>query len=91
MAKVIIAKRTNVNPTSGLQRWKISPEDAGTIIHWLGGTDQIRKFRQHKDGGFGFSTGCGYAIVDADLLGGTGDGKAERKFQDDTGFRVTTR
>lgn len=91
MAKVIIAKRTNVNPTSGLQRWKISPEDAGTIIHWLGGTDQIRKFREHKDGGFGFSSGGGYAIVDADLLGGTGDGKAERKFQDDTGFRVTTR
>ena len=92
MRNTIHAKRTNVQPHSGLQRWKISKTDAPIILDWLGhDRSQIRSYRAHKDGGFGFSTGCGYAIFDSDLLGGNGDGTAERRFEQETGYQVVGR
>lgn len=90
MNKTIHAKRVNVHPTSGMQRWKISKKDAPIILDWLDhDVSKIRKYRVHKDGGFGFSTGCGYAIFSADLLGGDGDGTAERRFEDETGYTIS--
>ena len=92
MIKTIHAKRTNVRPHSGLSRWKISKTDAPIILDWLNDdVSKIRSFRKHKDGGFGFSTGGGYAIFDSDLLGGNGDGTAESQFEDETGYQVIAR
>lgn len=92
MIKTIHAKRTNVRPHSGLCRWKISKTDAPIILDWLNDdVSKIRSFRKHKDGGFGFSTGGGYAIFDSDLLGGNGDGTAENQFEDETGYQVIAR
>lgn len=42
----------------------------------------VRKYRVNKRGRVTFKHGCGYSILDADLLGGTGDGQALRQFQD---------
>ena len=92
MIKTIHAKRTNVRPHSGLSRWKISKTDAPIILDWLGhDRSKIRSFRAHKDGGFGFSTGGGYAIFDSDLLGGNGDGTTENQFGQETGYQVIAR
>lgn len=92
MIKTIHAKRTNFHPHSGLQRWKISKTDAPIILDWLNDdVSKIRSFRKHKDGGFGFSTGCGYAIFDSDLLSGNGDGEEARRFEDETGYQVVGR
>ena len=92
MIKTIHAKQVSENPMSGLRRYHISSEDALIILGWLGyDMSQIRSYRGHKSGGFGFSTGCGYAIFDADLLGGNGDGTAERRFEDETGYQVVGR
>lgn len=76
-------KLVNENPYTGLRRWKVSKHDAPVILDFLNGdTSKIRSYRSHKDGGFGFSSGVGYAIIDADLLGGTGSGEAENRFRD---------
>ena len=91
MLKTIRVKHVSTNPTSGYMRWHVKPEDAGIIIHWLQDVKKIRSFREHKNGGFGFGTGCGYAIFDADLLGGNGDGTTERRFEDETGYQVIGR
>lgn len=92
MIKTIHAKRVNVHPASGMQRWKISKTDAPIILDWLNhDVSKIRKYRAHKDGGFGFSTGGGYAIFSADLLGGDGGGSEERRFEDETGYQVIAR
>lgn len=92
MNKAIRVKHVSTNTTSGYMRWHVSPEDAQIILDWLDNdTSQIRAYRGHKNGGFGFGTGCGYAIIDADLLGGNGDGTTERRFEDETGYQVIGR
>ena len=85
MLNRIEIKRVNIDKHSGRQRWHVKPEGAKIILDFHNGdTSKIRAYRAHKNGGFGFSTGCGYAILDADLLGGTGDGNAERRFSNET-------
>lgn len=90
MNKTITIKAVSEDPTSGRIRWHVKREDAWTILSFLDhGTSKIRGYRSHKSGGFGFSTGCGYAIFDDDLLGGNGDGKAERRFEQETGYTIS--
>lgn len=90
MNKTITIKAVSEDPTSGRIRWHVKREDAWTILSFLDhDTSKIRGYRSHKSGGFGFSTGCGYAIFDDDLLGGNGDGTAERRFEDETGYTIS--
>lgn len=44
--------------------------------------DVVRKYRVNKRGNVTFKHGFGYAILDADLFGGDGDGTTERRFRD---------
>lgn len=90
--RTITIKHVSENPMTGAQRWKVSPEAAFTIMSWLDGdTSKIRSYRAHKDGGFGFTTGIGYAIFDDDLLGGNGDGRTEKRFHEEYGVYLITR
>lgn len=81
------------NPTSGARRWEVPVNHVFTIESWLEGQgktlgDAVRGIRYRKNGSFSFVTGGGYAIFDADLLGGNGDGRAESKFESDTGYTL---
>lgn len=92
MIKTINVKQVTEHPLTGMRRYHVKPDDARIILDWLGhDRSQVRSYRAHKSGGFGFSTGCGYAIFDADLLGGNGDGTAERRFEQETGYQVVGR
>ena len=87
--KTIRPTRQSVDPMTGRQRWRLNRRDAATLLEYLeGDTSRIRGSRGvRKDGTIHFTTGCGYAIMDADLLGGNGDGRAERAFND-AGYSV---
>ena len=83
----ITCSRQSVNPHSGVTRWRINAKDAALLVaqEWfdVSGVRGSRGVR--KDGTLHFTTGVGYAIIDADLLGGSGDGRAER-VANDAGF-----
>ena len=82
-----VIKTVSTNPTSGLMRGKVSPELASIVLDYLeGDPSKIRAYRTHKNGGFGLSYGGGYDVIDADLLGGNGDGAEMRKFEIATGI-----
>lgn len=53
------------------------------LIKWFGSEEkllsEVRDVYETNDAIY-FVTGCGYAIFDADLLGGNADGETERKF-----------
>lgn len=85
----ITAKRMSTHPVTGLQRFKINAKDTAKLMEWDEfDPSQVRGSRGvRKDGTLHFTTGVGYAIFDADLLGGTGDGSAERRFRD-AGFII---
>ena len=87
--QVVKVMRESVNPMSGAMRWRIPARSVKTLMEWEGfDIDRVRGCRGvRKDGTIHFTTGCGYAIFDADLLGGNGDGMAERRFND-AGFRI---
>ena len=80
--RVIRVSEVSVNPMSGVTRWRIPARDVKTLMEWEGfNIDHVRGCRGvRKDGTIHFTTGGGYAIFDADLLGGNGDGMAERRF-----------
>jgi hypothetical protein len=56
------------------------------LLSWYGNDEEnlLRNVRSSviSDGYLYFVTGCGYRIFSADLLGGTADGEAERKFEE---------
>ena len=83
----ITCRQQSVNPQSGVTRWRISAKDTALLVaqEWFD-VSRVRGSRGvRKDGALHFTTGVGYAIVDADLLGGSGDGRAER-VANDAGF-----
>lgn len=75
-----------VCPTCGIYQESIDLKDLEIIGDFL--TEQgkditaIRDLRITATGRALWSHGCGYAIIDDDLLGGSGDGRTERKFRD---------
>lgn len=84
MTTHITPQLVSENSFSGARRWKLNKRDAATLVAWedfditkVRGSHGVR-----KDGTIHFTTGGGYAIFDADLLGGTGDGAAERRAND---------
>ena len=83
----ITCKQQSVDPHSGVTRWRINAKDAALLVaqEWFD-VSRVRGSRGvRKDGTLHFTTGVGYAIIDADLLGGSGDGRAER-VANDAGF-----
>lgn len=84
MNKHISPKLISENKFTGARRWKLNRRDTATLMS-LEGFDvtKVRGSRGvRKDGTIHFTTGVGYAIFDADLLGGNGDGSAERRAND---------
>lgn len=77
------------NIYTGAQRWSINAKNVAKLLTWDGfDITKVRGSRGiRKDGSIHFTTGCGYAIFDADLLGGNGDGTAERNFNN-AGFTI---
>ena len=90
------ARVTYENQFTGLRTVELSHEAERVVRDWLQGRgleleDVARRPRRNKRGHFTFATGCGYAVVDADLLGGDGSGAAEREFNIATGRTVRIR
>lgn len=90
------ARVTYENPTSGLRTIELSREAEHAVRSWLDGRgvdldDVARRGRRNKRGRFTFACGVGYAVVDADLLGGNGDGTMERLFENETGNVIRVR
>lgn len=55
------------------------------LLEWHGGHDKMLahvRDAYERDGWLWFVSGCNYAILDKDLLGGTGDGERQRAFDD---------
>ena len=83
----IACRRQSVDPCSGVTRWRINARDTALLVaqEWFD-VSRVRGSRGvRKDGTLHFTTGVGYAIIDKDLLGGNGDGRAERA-ANDAGF-----
>lgn len=83
----ITCRQKSVDPQSGVTRWRINAKDTALLVaqEWFD-VSRVRGSRGvRKDGTLRFTTGLGYAIIDADLLGGNGDGRAERA-ANDAGF-----
>lgn len=69
------------NPVSGMRRWAIldTQYDRLNAVYEDLGLGELKEYMRnyrHSDrkGTHNFSTGCGYSIFDADLLGGDADG-----------------
>ena len=66
-------------------------EEAKLVQDWLAaqGKEPRKAIRDYKPtvGGFSFGHGGGYAILDADMLGGNGDGLTQSRFLQETGIR----
>lgn len=82
-----MSDRITLNPSlvsenryTGVRRWKLNKWDTARLVTWEGfDVTKVRGSRGvRKDGTLHFTTGLGYAVIDADLLGGNGDGKAEQ-------------
>ena len=83
----ITCRQQSRDPQSGVTRWRISAKDTALLVaqEWFD-VSRVRGSRGVRKGGtLHFTTGVGYAIIDADLLGGNGDGRAERA-ANDAGF-----
>lgn len=86
-----------VNPVTGLQTMQLSREATRAVAEWHAshGRDVLDIARRPgmrrampRNGRLSFKCGGGYAIFDADLLGGNGDGSAERAFEEWSGFSL---
>lgn len=90
------ARVTYENPSSGLRTIELSREAEHAVRVWLDGRgvdmdDVARRGRRNTRGRFTFKCGVGYAVVDADLLGGNADGRTEREFENETGHYIRVR
>lgn len=90
------ARVTYLNKYTGGRTIELSPETEQVVRDWLQGRgveleDVARRGRRNKRGRFTFGCGIGYAVIDADLLGGNGSGELERAFNNDTGRYIHVR
>ena len=84
------------NKYSGGRTIELSHETERVVRDWLQGRglkleDVARRGRHNKRGHFTFGCGLGYAVIDADLLGGNGSGELEREFNNATGRYIAIR
>lgn len=78
---------------TGVRTFAIHPNDWPLVEKFyhergLNPTDHIRNHRVNSIGHHTFRGGLGYDVIDADLLGGNGDGKAHKQFERFTGKYV---
>lgn len=77
-------KVTSENPMTGLRRIRVPKqhvENLREIIKFEFNQDLpevVRNYRESKNGWISFNCGVGYAVIDADLLGGNADGEREQ-------------
>lgn len=81
------------NPMTGIRTFAIHPNDWPLVEKFyhergLNPTDHIREHRVNSIGHHTFRGGLGYDVIDADLLGGNGDGRLHKQFERDTGRYV---
>ncbi|PMB89424.1 hypothetical protein [Varibaculum cambriense] len=81
------------NPMTGVRTFAIHPNDWPLVEKFyhdrgLNPADHIRNHRVNSAGQHTFRGGLGYDVIDADLLGGTGDGRLHREFERTTGRYV---
>lgn len=84
------------NKYSGGRTIELSHEAERVVRYWLQRRgleleDVARRPRRNKRGHFTFGCGLGYAVIDADLLGGNGSGELEREFNNETGRYIAIR
>ena len=84
---IYYARTISENPYTGAHRWELSPSAERAVAAFLATKGETldgtaRAFRRSANGAARFTTGVGYAIFDADLLGGDGSGAREREFYD---------
>ena len=81
MLTKIEVKMVSQDRWTGKRRYRIAKRDVAKLMSWDGfDITKVRGSRGvRKDGTIHFTTGVGYAVFDADLLGGNGDGTAERR------------
>ena len=90
MSRKLHARVTYENPDTALRTIELSHEAWFTVASWLESqghddpTSVPRKYRVNKRGLVTFKCGVGYAVIDDDLLGGSGDGRTENRFRDET-------
>ena len=92
----LAARVTYENQFSGSRTIELSYEAEFWVRDWLQGRgleleDVARRPRRNKRGHFTFGCGIGYAVIDADLLGGNGSGETERAFNTETGRYIHVR
>lgn len=90
------ARVTYLNKYTGVRTIELSRETERAVRDWLQGRgveleDVARRGRRNKRGHFTFGCGAGYAVIDADLLGGNGSGELERAFNNETGRYIHVR
>ena len=90
------ARVTYENQLTALRTIELSYEAELWARDWLEGRgvkleDVARRPRRNKAGRFTFACGVGYAVIDADLLGGNGSGETERAFNTETGRYIHVR
>ena len=78
---------------TGVRTFAIHPNDWPLVEKFyhdrdLNPAEHIRDHRVNSAGQHTFKGGLGYDVIDADLLGGTGDGRLHREFERDTGRYV---
>lgn len=81
------------NPMTGVRTFAIHPNDWPLVDKFyhdrgLNPADHIRNHRVNSAGQHTFRGGLGYDVIDADLLGGTGNGRLHREFERNTGRYV---
>ncbi|MDU5316011.1 MAG: hypothetical protein E6121_02545 [Varibaculum cambriense] len=81
------------NPMTGVRTFAIHPNDWSLVEKFyhdrgLNPADHIRNHRVNSAGQHTFRGGLGYDVIDADLLGGTGNGRLHREFERNTGRYV---
>ena len=81
------------NPMTGVRTFAIHPNDWPLVEKFyhdrgLNPADHIRNHRVNSAGQHTFRGGLGYDVIDADLLGGTGNGRLHREFERTTGRYV---
>ena len=78
---------------TGVRTFAIHPNDWPLVEKFyhdrgLNPADHIRNHRVNSAGQHTFRGGLGYDVIDADLLGGTGNGRLHREFERNTGRYV---
>lgn len=78
---------------TGVRTFAIHPNDWPLVEKFyhdrgLNPADHIRNHRVNSAGQHTFRGGLGYDVIDADLLGGTGNGRLHREFERSTGRYV---